>query len=497
MAAPDRACGILLHPTSLPSPFGIGDMGEAAFVWIDMLKGAGQSFWQFLPLGPCDEHGSPYHCVSSFAGNPLLVSPQKLLETGLLTTNEIVGLPPLAADNVDYARVVREKERLFRAAFARFKEQDDLLAFCEEQASWLDKYTFFCAIKRQQGGRPWSAWDRGLKMCDQDDLDAFGKSNADELLYHAFLQYVFFEQWDAVRDYAKENGVWLIGDIPMYVAFDSVDAWANGGLFEVDGGGRPLRVSGVPPDYYCATGQLWGNPLYKWDEMEKDGFAWWIARAKRSLEFADIVRLDHFRGFESFWAVPAGDTTAEHGTWAKGPGMALFSAVKEALGGLPFVAEDLGVITDEVIDLRNRAGLPGMKVLQFAFDGDPENSHLPYNISVDSVVYTGTHDNDTTAGWLATLSGGDRARVDAYVGTRTAATADDIIRLAYSTNAGLCIVPMQDVLGIGSAGRMNTPGRADGNWRWRCPGRDFVREKLARVKEFASVYGRGRPEAGA
>jgi 4-alpha-glucanotransferase len=495
MTAPDRACGILLHPTSLPSPFGIGDLGDAAFAWIDMLAAAEQSFWQFLPLGPAGEHGSPYHSACSFAGNPLLVSPQKLFEAGLLTKTELSGFPNLSHDMVDFAGVAREKERLFRAAFGRFKKQNELLAFCETEQSWLDKYTFFCAAKRQQGGKPWSGWERNLMMGEPSALEAFGRAYPDELLYHAFLQYCFFEQWAAVRDYAKSNSVWLIGDVPIYVALDGVDAWANPDLFEFDGDRNPLRVSGVPPDYFSATGQLWGNPLYKWDVMRSDGYAWWVARVKRSLDFADLVRLDHFRGLESYWAVPSGSPTAENGEWVKGPGMDLFNAIRDAIGGLPFIAEDLGVITDEVIGLRNEAGLVGMRVLQFGFDGEPYNPHLPYNIPADSVVYTGTHDNDTTVGWLDTLAGADRRRVEEYLGARAAATAEDIIRLAYASNAGLCIIPFQDVLGLGSAARMNTPARAEGNWRWRCTGRDFVGGKLARVKEFAAVYGRGRPAA--
>jgi 4-alpha-glucanotransferase len=492
----NRSCGILLHPTSFPSPFGIGDLGDAALEWISMLKDAEQSFWQFLPFGPCDEHGSPYHCDCAFAGNPLLISPQRLYQAGLLTKGELLTFPALPNDRVEFAQVAREKERLFRVAFGRFRDQDDLLAFCEEEQYWLDKYTLFCAIKRQQGGRPWSAWEMPLRMCLQDALDDFGRQFGQELLFHAFLQYEFLEQWTAVRQHAKSQGVWLIGDIPMYVALDSVDAWANPGLFEFDEGRLPLRVAGVPPDYYSKTGQLWGNPVYNWDSMGKEGYAWWIARVKKSLAFADLLRLDHFRGLESFWAVPAASTTAETGTWAAGPGMNLFSAIRQAVGSLPFIAEDLGVITDEVEQLRDEAGLPGMKVLQFAFDGNPENPHLPYNITVDSVVYTGTHDNNTTAGWLDTLAGTDRRRVDAYLGMQATAAAADLVRLAFSTTASLCIVPMQDVLGIGSRGRMNTPGRAEGNWQWRCAKADFTKEKLAAVKEFAGIYGRNRREAG-
>ena len=488
----DRASGILLHPTSLPTRFGIGDLGDAALAWIDMLKDSDQSFWQFLPLGPTDEHGSPYHCASSCAGNPLLISPARLLEAGLLTKSDIQGYPTLPIDRVDFAAVAREKDRLFRLAFSRFRAQDDLLAFCEKEQLWLDAHTLFCSIKLAQGGRPWTSWDAPLALCDPDALEEFGKQQSAELLYHAFLQYLFYQQWAAVRKHAVSQSVWLIGDLPIYVALDGVDTWAHSPLFEFDERRNPLRVAGVPPDYFCESGQLWGNPVYNWQTMEENGFAWWIARVKKSLEFADLIRLDHFRGFESFWAVPAGSATAKKGVWAPGPGMKLFSALAEAVGSLPFVAEDLGVITDEVLDLREAAGLPGMNVLQFAFDGNPDNPHLPYNIPVESVVYTGTHDNDTTAGWLDTLAGADRRRVDTYVGARNASTCDDLIRLAFASPAGLCIVPLQDVLGLGSSGRMNAPGRADGNWGWRCAAADFTKEKLLRVKAFAGIYGRGR-----
>jgi 4-alpha-glucanotransferase len=292
-----------------------------------------------------------------------------------------------------------------------------------------------------------------------------------------------------VRAHAVKVGIELVGDIPIYVAMDSADAWASPELFEFDKDRNPLRVAGVPPDYYCATGQLWGNPVYRWDVMKKDGYAWWVARIKKSFEFADIVRIDHFRAFESFWAVPAGSETAVHGEWVPGPGMGLFKSLKESLGTLPFIAEDLGIITDQVKELRDKAGLPGMKVLQFAFDGNPLNPHLPYNIPFNSVVYTGTHDNDTTVGWLDTLSGADRSRVDAYIGSATAGV-QDIIRLAYATTAQRCVVPLQDILALDSRSRMNTPGRAEGNWKWRCPEELFTKENLAAVKDFAELYGR-------
>jgi 4-alpha-glucanotransferase len=489
-----RSAGIFLHPTSLPSKFGIGDIGDAAFAWISMLKEAGQSLWQFSPLGPVERRGSPYQCMATFAGNPLLISPIKLLEKGLLSPAEIHGFPALPNDNVDYPAVFREKDKLFRLAFGRFKQPDEFAAFCAKEKYWLDNYTLYCALKDANRGREWTAWDAPFKLRHKQALDTFCRHHPDELRFQAFCQFLFHEQWAALRAHAAREGIELVGDIPIYVAMDSADAWASPELFEFDKDRNPLRVAGVPPDYFCATGQLWGNPVYRWDVMKKDGYAWWAARIKKSFEFADTVRIDHFRAFESFWAVKAGSETAEHGEWVPGPDMGLFKCLKEALGPLPLIAEDLGIITDQVKELRDKAGLPGMKVLQFAFDGNPSNPHLPYNIPSNSVVYTGTHDNDTTAGWLDTLSGADRSRVDEYIGSGRVAAVNDIIRLAFATTAQRCVVPLQDVLGLGSASRMNTPGRAEGNWKWRCPEELFMQDKLAFVKELAGIYGRKRLE---
>jgi 4-alpha-glucanotransferase len=489
-----RSAGIFLHPTSLPSKFGIGDFGDAAFTWISMLKEAGQSLWQFSPLGPAERRGSPYQCMAAFAGNPLLISPLKLLEKGLVSEAEIQGFPALPGDFIDYPAVCREKEKLFRLAFGRFKQPDAFATFCKKQKYWLDNYTLFCALKDANQGREWTAWDAPFKLRNKQALDSFRKQHSNEIRYHAFLQFVFHEQWSAVRAHASKEGIELIGDIPIYVAMDGADAWASPELFEFDKNRNPIRVAGVPPDYYSATGQLWGNPVYRWDVMKKDGFAWWVARIKKSLEFADVVRIDHFRAFESFWAVKAGSETAIHGKWVPGPGLGLFKRLKEELGSLPFIAEDLGVITAKVKKLREEAGLPGMKVLQFAFDGKPSNPHLPYNIPFNSVVYTGTHDNNTTVGWLDMLSGVERSRVDAYIGSGRAAGVHDLIRLAYAATATRCVIPLQDVLGLDSRSRMNMPGKAEGNWKWRCPEELFKADKLAFVNDLADIYGRKRAE---
>jgi 4-alpha-glucanotransferase len=485
-----RAAGIYLHPTSLPSRFGIGDLGDAAFEWISMLKDAGQSYWQFSPLGPVDASGSPYQCMCSFAGNPLLISLRRLVEKGLLTMSEAQDFPKLPNDHVDYRAVSREKERFFRLAFSRFARQDEYDAFCAKEKYWLDNYMLFCAIRNANGGRDWPQWDFSFKLRRQEALDSFASQYSKELDFHAFLQFIFSEQWAALKAHAGKEGIRLIGDIPIYVAMESSDAWSMPELFEFDENRNPIRVAGVPPDYYSGTGQLWGNPLYRWDVLEKNGYAWWVARVKKMLEHADVLRVDHFRAFESFWAVKAGSENAMNGEWVPGPGMKLFICLKKALGSLPFIAEDLGIITDEVLKLRDEAGLSGMKVLQFAFDGNVDNPYLPYNIPENSVVYTGTHDNDTTAGWINTLSGVDRRRVDTFVGSRDTTSVQDIIRLAYASTAELCIIPLQDVFGLDSRHRMNTPGRAEGNWRWRCPEELFKVKNLEVVKEFAAIYGR-------
>jgi 4-alpha-glucanotransferase len=485
-----RSAGILLHPTSLPSAFGIGDFGDEALRWISMLHEAGQSYWQFFPLGPTGEGNSPYQCRCSFAGNPLLISPVRLMERGLLTHNEVRSYPVLPHESVDYASVAVEKEKLYRKAFSRFTKSDEFRRFCEHEKYWLDDYSLFCVIKNILPGRPGNEWDKDLLLRTPSALAAVRKDHAQEIVYHSFLQFMFFMQWKAVRDHADAHGVRLVGDIPIYVALDSCEAWSSPGLFEFDRDQRPLRVSGVPPDYYCETGQLWGNPLYRWDTMKRDGYAWWISRIKKMLEAAHLVRLDHFRGFESFWAVTAGGETAVDGAWVKGPGIDFFDNVKNALGGLPFIAEDLGDITRDVERLRQDAGIPGMKVLQFAFDGDPANPHLPYAITPDSVVYTGTHDNDTTAGWLDTISGVQRRCIDSYIGSGKVTKCEDLVRCAYATAADLCIIPLQDVLGLDSRHRMNTPGKAEGNWRWRCAPEFFTGESLSRVHEFSKIYGR-------
>jgi len=488
----NRAAGVFLHPTSLPSPYGIGDMGESAYSFIDMLAANSQSFWQMCPLGPTGFGDSPYQCLSSFAGNAVLISLKRMMESGLITDGELAAFPHLSDDRVDYTAVAREKDKLFRAAFGRFKPTDDFRRFVKKHKDWLDDYALYMALKGASGGQPWYEWDTALRMRRREALADAAKKLEPECAYHRFIQYVFFCQWAALRAYANNRGVKIIGDIPYYVAYDSCDAWTAPEVFEFDADGKRERVGGVPPDYFSSTGQLWGNPLYRWKKMAADGYAWWIHRFQRTLEMVDVVRIDHFRGFESYWAVPAGNDTAIHGTWVKGPGLAFFTALKEKLGALPVIAEDLGMITDEVRALIDTTGLPGMKVLQFAFDWNPDNPYLPHNIPENSVVYTGTHDNNTSVGWYQELSENDRGYVRMYLACSDEGFLDYFLRAAYISPARICIIPLQDIMGLDGTHRFNTPGTGEGNWRWRFRWDMMQGWMLERMRRYTEMYGRGK-----
>ena len=487
-----RSAGIFLHPTSLPSPFGIGDMGGAAYHWLTTLKNCNQSYWQVCPLGPTGYGDSPYQCLSSFAGNTSLISPVKLMEDGLISRAEISSFPALPEERVDFQAVEREKEALFRKAYDRFNDSDEFAAFCEKENYWLDRYALYRVIKGKCGDRPWNAWDPEFKLCYPAALNSMRQFEKKEIRYHKFLQYLFDRQWAQLKSHANSQGISIIGDIPIYVALDSADAWSLPDFFEFDEHCNPIRVAGVPPDYFSATGQLWGNPIYKWDSMRADRYSWWISRLKKTLERVDVVRLDHFRGFESFWAIAAGRQDAVIGEWVAGPGIDFFNQVRQSLGDLPLIAEDLGNITPQVIGLRLAAGIPGMKVLQFAFDGDPTNWHLPYNIVADNIVYTGTHDNDTTLGWFSQLCDKERKTVLDYLGCPEADVVEHFVRMAYATPGNLCIIPLQDVLELDAPHRMNMPGKKEGNWTWRCT-MDMLSQgsdKTERMGDFARIYGR-------
>ncbi len=485
----ERSAGILLHPTSLPGKFGIGDLGSEAYRFVDFLVEAGQKLWQVFPLGPTGYGDSPYQCFSAFAGNPLLISPEILIEEGLLSEETLSDIPESDAAKIDFGKVIEYKKLLFKKAYSTFKTRPDRLntefkAFCNEQKEWLEDFSLFMACKDFHGGSVWSSWERGLIHRDKQTLDEWKKKLSDDIQYHKFTQFNFFRQWKALRKYANEKGIKIIGDMPIFIAYDSSDLWANKELFTVDEEGKLTFVAGVPPDYFSATGQLWGNPLYKWDVMEKDDFLWWRKRFSSLFSLVDIVRIDHFRGFEAYWKIPGDAKTAQTGKWVKAPGEKLFRSSKKHLGDLPILAEDLGVITPPVEKLRDEFGFPGMKVLQFAFGTKMETKFLPHNYIPDCVVYTGTHDNDTTKAYFdkEKLNSG---KTDIYEHAQKYLNyfGDDIlselIRTAYASVAVFVIIPMQDILNLGGEARMNFPSTTGGNWTWRFTW-DQIDENLAK-----------------
>jgi 4-alpha-glucanotransferase len=491
-----RASGILLHPTSLPGP-GTGDLGEQAFRFVDWLAAAGQSLWQTLPLVAVNEGGSPYNALSAFAGNPLLISPAELHLHGLLS-EEAAAAPDLDDDALDFPAALRWKDDVVRAAYALLADDEELRAdfraYRQEEAAWLDDYALFRALREAHEGRSWDDWPAPLRERHPNALEEARHQLFDEIDRHAYGQYLFDVQWSAVRRYAHSHGIRIVGDVPIFVAYDSADVWAHPELFELDEELRPTVVSGVPPDYFSATGQRWGNPLYRWDVLEKTGYRWWIDRFRRTLEMVDVVRVDHFRGFESYWEVPADEDTAMRGRWMPGPGRRLFDAVRQELGGLPLVAEDLGIITTEVEALRDDLDLPGMRVLQFAFGGDdPGNPHLPRNYVHNAVAYTGTHDNDTVLGWYADADRDAKSAVDESVGTGSEMHWR-MMEAVLRSDAGWAIVPLQDVLGLGGQARMNTPGVAEGNWGWRLRAGALTPELAARLAELVRRTGRAPRE---
>lgn len=509
-----RASGILLHPTSLPGPHGIGDLGQAAYDFVDFLEETGQSLWQVLPLGPTGYGDSPYQCFSAFAGNPVLISLNSLVMDGWLSAKDIDDTPQFSDDNVNYGKVIEFKTKLLTQAHANFiqgaSEEDkaNYLKFTEQTAWWLEDYAMYSAIKDDHEGQGWTTWEPFLRDRQDQALHFFRENHALTISRHKFWQYLFFKQWLALASYANKKGVKIIGDAPIFVAHDSADVWANRELFYLNEEGAPTAVAGVPPDYFSETGQLWGNPLYRWDVMAQDGYAWWLKRIRAALAQVDIVRLDHFRGFEKYWAVPAGETTAVNGEWQQGPGADLFKAIQKAFvksdGPLPIIAEDLGLITEEVDALREQFNLPGMRILQFAFGTDAQaDKFKPYSFKPNTVVYTGTHDNDTTIGWFSSEDAGASTRNQAemneerefvlkYLGSNGAEIHWDFIRLALASVANTAIIPLQDVLGLGSEARMNTPARESGNWGWRFHATQLTPEIRARLAELAEIYGRNR-----
>lgn len=489
-----RNSGVLMHLTSLPSPWGIGTLGRTAREFADFLAAAGQTYWQILPIGPTGYGDSPYQSFSTFAGNPYLIDLDDLAEEGLLRREEYASLDwgedPAA---VDYGLLYERRYPVLRRAVERLTAAppEDCAAFLAEHAAWLDDYALFMALKDAHGGRAWSEWAEPLRRRDPAALEEARRSLSAGVTFWKGVQYLFFRQWNALKRYANRRGVFFIGDLPIYVSGDSADVWARPGQFQLDADLRPVEVAGCPPDGFSADGQLWGNPLFDWDRMEADGFSWWIERIRRQRSFYDVLRIDHFRGFDSYYAIPYADATARNGQWRQGPGMRLFRAVEGALGRQDIIAEDLGFLTDSVRQLLRESGFPGMKVLQFAFDSREESDYLPHNYGRHCVVYVGTHDNDTALGWLDGVGAEDRAfAVDYLKLTQAEGYAWGLMRGAWSSVADLAVVTAQDLLGLGSAARMNTPSTLGGNWKWRALPGVFTPELARRLRHETEIYRR-------
>mgnify|MGYP000881820131 FL=1 len=494
----ERSSGILFHPTSLPGKYGIGTLGKEAYAFIDFLKKSRQKLWQIFPLGPTGYGDSPYQSFSSFAGNPYLIDFDLLIEAHLLSEEDLRDV--FFGDNeeyIDYGAIYNQKYPLLRRAYENFKSSDNhemrenLEHFKRENASWLNDYSLYISLKNHFNGLPWNEWAHDIKNREHGAMEHYRNELADDIEYHNFIQFLFFKQWGDVKRYANENGIKIIGDIPIFVAADSSDAWANPEIFLFDEERKPVKVAGVPPDYFSATGQLWGNPLYNWQKLKETNYSWWVERVRANLSTCDIIRIDHFRGFEAYWAVPYGDDTAINGQWEPGPGIDLFNAIKSQLGELPIIAEDLGLMTQGVIDLREATGFPGMKILGFAFDSGEENDYLPHTYTKNCVVYTGTHDNDTLIGWFQKAKEEDRQFARDYLNSRSDDEIHwDAIRGAWSSVANMAISPVQDFLGLGSEARINTPGVAAGNWQWRLKHGVLTDELAERIAKLTKVYSR-------
>jgi 4-alpha-glucanotransferase len=497
-----RSSGILLHPSSLPSPHGIGDLGPQAYRFVDWLVSTDCKLWQMLPLGPTGYGDSPYQSFSAFAGNPYLISPDALLADGLLTQDDLNGVVGLPASHVDFGLLIPRKLDLLQKAFSHYQSHPENLReafnyFCAENSSWLDDYTLFMALKESYGGGAWSGWPDPLRSRKKTALRKAQNELSGSLMRYAFYQFIFFRQWNKLRAYANERGIQIIGDIPIFVAYDSSDVWAHPELFFLDKHGNPTVVAGVPPDGFSATGQLWGNPLYNWNVHKKDGYAWWLSRVRSSLQVFDILRFDHFRGFAGYYEIPAGDKTAEAGRWVTGPGKDLFRAIDKNLGdglltsgtGLPIIAEDLGLVTPDVIELLETFNLPGMKVLQFGFSG-PDNPFLPHNYVSNCVAYTGTHDNDTARGWFESAEPQEREFAQRYLRIDGSDFAWDLIHAVWSSVADIAITPMQDLLSLGGEARMNFPSRLGGNWEWRIAEGDLREDLAGKLRELNWLFSR-------
>lgn len=498
MSLPARSSGVLLHPSSLPGPEGIGTLGPEALEFVDFLKSSGQTLWQTLPLGPTGYGDSPYQCFSAFAGNPMLISLERLAEDGLLETQDVKpGADPRV---VDFGTLLGQKRRKLAKAYRAFESEADprqraeFAEFIERESEWLPDYALFAALKDRYRQCPWWEWRRSARL--RAHLDELRGEQADAIREQAFYQYVFFSQWTLLKRCANACGIRIIGDIPLYVAEDSADLWAEWPVFKVDENRRPTHVAGVPPDFFSKTGQRWGNPVYDWDHARNTGFAWWIRRVRASMKLCDYLRIDHFRGLEAYWAVPASEKTAENGEWLKAPGRELLDAIRAALGHVALIAEDLGDISAEVVALRKSFNIPGMKIMQYAFESDGNNGYLPHHYGHDDVVYTGTHDNDTLVAWRDGLDADSQARMMYYVGAEAKDTVWPLIRSAWTSPAGLAIAPLQDLLDLGTEARMNVPGTTQGNWNWRCTAGVFNQDLRDRLHALTSISGRLASPAG-
>ncbi|HJR05755.1 MAG TPA: 4-alpha-glucanotransferase [Pyrinomonadaceae bacterium] len=502
-----RSSGVLLHPTSLPGKYGVGDLGGEAYAFIDFLAASGQTLWQVLPLGPTGYGDSPYQSFSAFAGNSLLVSPERLLADNLLDKRDLASAPKFSDERVDFGAAIEFKKKLLRRAFENFRHSTDtglrgsFETFGQNEAAWLDDYALYRAMKDARNGVAWNKWEPPMLKREPAALAAARAGLQEQIAAHKFYQFLFFRQWHALKRHANERGIQIVGDIPIFVAHDSADVWTHPHLFKLNADGSPRVVAGVPPDYFSATGQLWGNPLYDWEHMKSDDFRWWIARVSSMLHLVDILRIDHFRGFAASWEIPGGDTTAERGRWVNAPGRELFTAIKRALGDVPILAEDLGVITPDVEALRDDFNFPGMRILQFAFGGDSKNIDLPHNYHRNVVVYTGTHDNDTTVGWFESKAGAGSTRKPEQIERERKFCLDylnsdgreihwDFIRAVLASVGNIAIIPLQDILGLGNDARMNLPNSTNGNWSWRYTSGALTPKVRDRLKDLTALYGR-------
>ncbi len=491
-----RRSGVLMPISSIPSAYGIGTFSAQAYEFVDMLEKAGQSYWQILPLGPTGYGDSPYQSFSTFAGNPYYIDLEALIEKGWLTKAECDQYD--FGDNdeyIDYEKIYLSRFKVLRKAFQNsgIEKEEEFIQFCEQNAYWLDDYALYMAVKNSFDGKSWSEWDEGIRLRKPEAMAAYREKFSEEICFYQFQQYLFAKQWMDLKKYANDKKIEIIGDIPIYVAFDSADTWANPELFQLDEDLIPIAVAGCPPDAFSATGQLWGNPLYRWEYHKETEYAWWMRRIAYCYALYDVVRIDHFRGFDEYYSIPYGDPTAEFGHWEKGPGYDIFKTMKAKLGNRAVIAEDLGFLTDTVIKLVKKTGYPGMKILQFAFDSREESDYLPHNYTANSIVYTGTHDNDTTVGWFEKLNRKDKAFAKKYLNIRSNKDAQwAFIRAALASVSDTCIIPIQDYLGLGTEARINIPSTLGTNWKWRMLPGQFTGELASKMSDMTKLYGRAR-----